>query len=364
MKFFAAGAAILALSSGFASLEPTQPCLERGMPINPSNIPAAYNEAAGLESALSFSGSFIYWLAVQDNMQIAYSNALLGVGTISAYPVGSETLIADTAFTPGFKIGVEGKSERDHWRISGEYTRLHGSTFTSALAPVPPAGANGTVGVWSNAWFLNTTNTTSRSTAFHWKYEFDIGDLQLSRRYYAGKNLVLEPFGGLRTAWIRQKVRATISQVVYTSGISNVSGSAYGLTRCWSVGPKIGLNGRWEIPLGWRVICNGYYSLLYAEYPQFSYSVDNIDGFSNPGATGIRYDYGRYSTLIPNGGLAFGFGWGSDWIDSDFNLDFSLSYEFNVFWNQNLFRKYTSVTPVPQSNLYLHGLTATGRFDF
>ena len=66
--------------------------------------------------------------------------------------------------------------------------------------------------------------------------------------------------------------------------------------------------------------------------------------------------------------LGLGVGWGSYLRAYDFHIDVSADYDFMIFWSQNMIRKLlddtlTGTSP-SSADLYVHGLTVTGRFDF
>ena len=323
--------------------------------------PPAYNLSATPEPTVSTSASFIYWRAVQDGMDIAVSQSLTLPATFSRNN-GSDVLFAKTEYQPGFKVGIGGNVPLDGWTLWSEYTWLHSRTVTAKTASPLEAFPN-TVGVWNNDWFPNTNNVHSLSTYFRWAYKIDLADLVLSRPYYMGTKVVLKPFAGLRGAWIAQKVRSTEERIIYSTGISNVSGSSRVTSHCWGVGPRVGVDGNWFLGRGAHFIGNANASLLYTRYTKITCAVDNVDFVSTPTATtyGVQFSEAGYNTVRPNAGLGLGLGW-SGYLDSYF-LDLSATYDFNVFWSQNMIRNLAKDVTA-QGDLYLHGLTANVRFDF
>ncbi len=64
-----------------------------------------------------------------------------------------------------------------------------------------------------------------------------------------------------------------------------------------------------------------------------------------------------------------GLGWGTYFDNNNWHIDFSATYGFQIFWDQNMFRNFeSSVAPAksfaPNGNLYVHGVTLNADFDF
>jgi hypothetical protein len=77
------------------------------------------------------------------------------------------------------------------------------------------------------------------------------------------------------------------------------------------------------------------------------------------------------NTLRTHLDLEFGIAWGSYFDNNNWHVDLSAGYGFQVFFNQNMFRWFASTyygsvaqSVSPNGNLYMHGLTASARFDF
>ena len=75
--------------------------------------------------------------------------------------------------------------------------------------------------------------------------------------------------------------------------------------------------------------------------------------------------------LTSNPAANFGFGWGSYFGDNKWHFDMALSYDFEMFTNQNYMQVLANAQRaqnIPShyafGDLFLHGLTLTFRFDF
>jgi len=66
--------------------------------------------------------------------------------------------------------------------------------------------------------------------------------------------------------------------------------------------------------------------------------------------------------------LSMGLGWGSYFKCRRIFWDLSATYDFNIFWEQNMMRSLADLTNTGSdgaaSNLYLHGLTLRTQINF
>ena len=297
--------------------------------------------------------SFIYWHASESglNFGTAFTDQ-----TIAATPhIGTTPNQLDFKYKPGFKLGTGTQINHDDWMLTLEWTRLHlkdtesKSTttgfFTNTLAPVP----YGTLIETSAAWRLN----------------LDLVDWELSRPFYRGKSLTVEPSFGLRVALIRQKYDDHSVSAGFVGG--NVPIFAKVDSKSWAIGPRCGLDGNWLFAHGFRFFGNMAGSILYSHYKTKAFLT--FSGLALDVNPKEIFEFLRAVTEI-----GAGIGWGT-YIDSmKWNIDFSAGYDFLVFFNQNTLRYLTNATNdagslatlggSSPSNLYLHGLTVKAKVDF
>lgn len=367
--------------------EPCKPCppvcFERGHPTDPCCTPAAYSEWAAIDLECSWdtfiTANFIYWEAIQGGMDLA----IPGQGTItagsltSAAPsaVGFELLKTEFEYKPGFQVGLGWRGHKDNWLVYAEYTWLHGTTHTSSeSAPNPNvATVNGVAlpqnGIWlPMSWLPNASNDISNNISSHWQYKIDLVDAQLSRPFYSGTNLTLEPFFGLRGAWIRQKLHLDATNLLVGSvpTLASPTRTAHYNSRSAAVGPRAGLNGNWLFCYGLRVEGNIAASLLFTGY-------DVHQNVQSPDATGtfqfpVKTKIHDLNVLRPNLDMSIGAGWGMYFCCRSFHWDIAATYDFNIFWEQNMMRYLADTvnagTQASPSDLYLQGLTIKTQFDF
>lgn len=340
---------------------------EKNQEIIQSQLIPAYNAPSRINIRGSWDfftdASFIYWQLMQENMEVAFSNNT----EPSALPSASEStgtaqgnfVELETKYKPGFKIGFGVNLDQDNWDIYSEYTWLHTTNKTKTqriesglLFPL-----------WGNPTITgeNVFNTASEK----WLCNFDFIDLELARSYYVGSNLAFRPFFGARAAWIRQSLNIEYvnldisldSPITATPGTQNTILRS----RSWGLGPRAGLNTNWNLGQGIRAFGNGYADLLYTQYV-----VQTKNTFASKSFIAKEKPRGLRAHLD----LQLGFGWGSYFDSSNWHIDLSAAYEFQAFFNQNMFRHFDgganmmALSTTPNGDLFAHGLTATFRFDF
>jgi hypothetical protein len=331
------------------------PLFEQGMGLPANKYPAAYNAPASicLKNGWDFDvfGSFIYWHASQDYMDIAYVVAVPTASATTAVP--ATVAFQNVNYEPGFKIGFGFNTNYDGWVFRGEYTWLHQTVTTPAItAPVLPSGAAGT---WSApSWF--TLANTGAAVSSSWKMHLDMVDAVFERPFYEGMMLTVTPYGGLRGLWVRQNFNIDFLNAagVVTSYCNNHSGN-------WSVGPTTGVGGHWLLGSGFRFEGNAGASILYTQFTKITHTEQDS------GLLSLKSGMTDLNVLRPIGQLAVGLGWGSYFCNNGFYLDISADYEFLYLWEQNVIREWAGLiqgNANAVADLQLHGLTATVRFDF
>ncbi len=315
--------------------------------------------------------SFLYWYAAQDGMNIATSGGLQTTTAVSLEN-GGQSLTQKFAYDPGFKLGV-GFIQSD-WEFHAEYTWIRSNTFVNSTAPAD--NSSGGEGVWlMNDWFaqgigssgsgVSATNVTSR-----WRLGIDVLDITASRPFCLNKNVSITPYGGVKAAWIRQSLNigATVPVTALTVGqrpLSSQPTYSRNHTNSWGLGPVFGMDARCLLGQGIRLQGKGDISLLFTQYTKLYHSEDAASSTATPSLYSMNQS--NYNTLRPIASLGLGLGWGRAFYGDKYYIDFSADYDFNVLWNQNMMRSFVSeIASGSSSNndLFLHGLTITGRFDF
>ena len=257
--------------------------------------------------------------------------------------------------THGFEEKIQPKS------LSPSVDTTAGTAFALTGTPV----------LLVSDWFLNGSTVGQALSASNitstWEYAVDLADLTVSRPFYQGANLSLTPFAGIRGASIRQSMRVKLTEA---SGLFSTPTPQPIFSRnhshSWGIGPRFGGNASYLLPQGFRFEGDLAGSLLYTRYTKVGHSEDPASTTFNTGPyVASLSDYGCVRAMAEAG---LGLGWGCYLNCHKYHIDFLASYDFTYMWNQNMMRKLLDDilegTGPSSADLYFHGLTVAGRFDF
>jgi len=363
---------------------PPKPCC----PERPEmTLNCAYNAPARVEVDscscwdFYFGASFIYWEAMQDNMEYAASLAApasstgffsLGSGVVTQ----SEIHGHDFEYKPGFKILAGMNFDYDHWDGYAEYTWFSSNTHSSINSGSDSSTTRvGVTPVKGNPFMLDAVQTGGNFSvaAFNdgsqeWKLSFQSLDAAIARTYYVGTKLIFRSILGARFAWFTQQAEQTFTNdgtLAFAFFPAGTYSSKQNFSS-WGAGLMAGLNTKWMLGEGFSMLGNGSVDLLYTRVQtsnsKFSWqAVGSLPAIYN--SPDDRPDF-----VMPHMNLEFGFAWGSYLDCYKWHVDFAATYNFQVFWNANLFRQFTdfeaALISAPNGNLYMHGLNLSARVDF
>lgn len=343
-------------------------CFERGYPDNNCCLPTAYNEPANYELSpcpwnVWVDASFTYWMAYQEGMDLAHAQVTsTAVNTVNV--PNSSFVFQDTKYKPGFKVGLGVDLGMDHWQGYAEYTWFRSTTSTSSgAAPAAIANTNNPVWVMSD-WNMGQTGNNTSLFSSKWRVNMDLLDVALTRPYYQGNHLIVSPFGGLRATWIRQNLRQESTRT--GSNAPTLPVTFHHKSNGWSLGPRAGFGGEWHLGWGFRFEGDVAGCIAFTQYTKVSGRADAIDSRVSP--VPFLAEYSNYNTVRFNNDMNVAIGWGDYFDCRNYHLDILLSYDFQIFWNQNMMRQLVddtvALTGHAPGNLYLQGLTVRAQFDF
>ncbi len=343
--------------------------------------PQETNKCCPCPVGIILDASFLYWLGGEEGLTVA-TGGVLNTGVLH-YAQNLETVLQSFDYHPGFKLGFGVVIERE-WSIHSEYTWLRGENTVSRGAPTDSTtagvasiiAATGTP-VWAvSDWFLQGTNFTQALSGTRvtskWEYGVDLLDVMARRPFTHGCWLIITPSMGLQAAFVRQSMNVDLTEEpgIFGFGLPLSAPSqpihSTNHSNSWGIGPKVGVECNCMMPQGFRIRGDSSLSLLYTSYTKIDHSEDPASTAFNSGSLTTSFD--GYSCLRPIGKLGLGAGWGRYIYCQQFHIDFLASYDFTIFWEQNMMRKLlddvlTGTSSGP-TDLYFHGLTLTGRFDF
>ena len=177
---------------------------------------------------------------------------------------------------------------------------------------------------------------------------------------------------GLRAAFIRQKMHVLLTQVASTqsSGLFAQPMSSRNYSHSWAIGPEFGVHANYLFSNHWRIEADCAGSLLSTYFTKISHKEDPqsvaVAEFNNF----VPFSIAQHNIykLCPTVEMSLGLGWGLYLCNQGYHIDFLANYEFKHFWNENAMRGmldgFFVGTEGNYGNLFLQGLTITGRFDF
>ncbi len=366
MRKWIAHTAILGCSLNlFAQPNSEQPAkpFKQGQEVSRTPL-AGYNHAARIDVSgccdFFLGGSFIYWQSLQEGMDQATTRDFnTQISNFPRFPTDGQITYQGFEFKPGFKVTTGWNSSFDDWSAYAEYTWFRSSTHSSFTAPT------GQTFVAQN-WLTPLLNNFGPSLSSRWNLRIDLLDANLSRPYYQGTRLTISPYGGLRAAWIRQTFRLAYS-LTGSPGDAVPSNPVLSHNRSysWGLGPRAGVATHWLLSRGFQVDGEVSTSLLFTQYTKVSNVQDRADASASGTALQLRMT--DYNCVRPNATALLGLAWGSYFNHQQCHFDFTASYEFSVFWWQNMMRRLVDAadrTAATPGSLYLQGLTAAAHIDF
>lgn len=362
-----------------------QTCFNRPEQSKPECMQPGYAMPAAIEIPKGWNtfvtASYLYYEAIQGGMDLAVPVEATITGEVISdaeySALGYPVLVQDFGFKSGFQVGLGWISSNDHWLLYAEYTWLHGTTQTNATAPTPNVTSiNGFAvpqsGVWNpSSWYQGRyfTNTYTPFISSTWNYKIDLVDLQVSRPYYASPRITIDPFFGLRGAFIRQNLDLNSTELSYDSDeiFSSVWEANYA-SHANGIGPRFGANGNCYLGYGIKLIGNAAASLLFTGY-HVSQDVISPDADT---PLPVRTTLKDFSSLRPNLDISLGIGWDTYSYCQKFHWNIEAVYDFSIFWEQNMMRYladlvssyYYGISSGSPASLYLQGLVIKTGFNF
>jgi hypothetical protein len=344
--------------------------------------PAGYTApaAVNLQKKWStfFDVGFIYWSVDEDGLTLA-QNAILSQGSQVTSP-NAKFCEFTFDYYPGFKAAL-GVIYDNEWNVNLRCTGLHASM---SLEEKPPANTSTVPGfsVWNlNDWFQQTATFSQYNSpqaqslsalkiVADWKLDLYMLDACVERASYIGSNFVISPVAGLRSVWIGQSVKVGLFQPAAAVGGAQYLEPQPILSKTKSknycIGPIFGCEAYYLLPLGWRITAHGAGSLLATRSTTLKHKEDPQSIAVNPGP--YRIDHAHYQGILPNAEIGLGIGWGKYLGNHHYYLDFSASYDFTIFWAQNVMRQMLdeawSGTRATSGNLSFDGLTLNAHLSF
>ncbi len=308
-------------------------------------------------SDISVNFSFNEYFASQDEMEVGYAGNTADL----FYPVyqvpQGEVLRLGNNYRPGFQVGFKSALPIDHWIFGGDYLWYRGHAATKHYH-------HGT-DYYMSPLFVSPYNLVLSSIAADWYLALDLVDFFLTRPYYEGKRVTVEPLLGIKVGSIRQNLDVHADVLEGDWETQEVTARS----RALGIGPKLGCQSNYLLGKGFALFGDLAATFFYSRYTKNRIRYDNYGEYSN------SLKENGYSALRPimeaGMGLSwkgyFGLGSGSYNWHKTFYMSLSCAYNFSLFFSQNVSRGLIQTANKGQStpgNLYLQGFSVGMDFIF
>lgn len=332
------------------------------------NVPAIYDPCSRWN--FHISADFLFWQARSDAQSYGVtSNLGSSIDTNNDRPVqGGTVLDMNFDWHPGFKLGIGGKIPRDHWDFITYWT--HYISIQNSYAGAPADGK-----IFLNHSFPVSTSGYSSTGEIYasWKCKFDTIDMSLGRAYYMGKDFILQPCFGLKTAFIKQKSTAFLTAATFGENTQSISLKNSHFSR--AIGLLTGVKSDWQIFQGFKLIAHSNWSLLVNHTTHGFKELNPGMGLTTDTTSTVKQASTIAKVLNKEGNLTLrshvdakvGFGWENKFKNGLY-LDVSTNYEINYWWGQG--NQYLFTSNVEKSylnnlgDLVLHGFTLNLQLGF
>lgn len=352
--------ALLVTSSAYAI--PRGPCEEAPKTVcceEPKPGPFAFSYPKDMNLACPsdfyFRADMLAMQPKQDGLEYAVLNQNDSNNLNAGIVQGFSTQQHDWDWGFGFRLGMGFYLNHDAWTVDTQWTWFRISEDVSSAAQHD--------GNFVPQWLVGDDIIPSRGNAHssaRWQMKMNVFDLTIGKPYHVSRYLVLNPFFGLRGAWIDQDFSARYGGL-FTSP-SSVNGSQMDAENdWWGVGTRMGVNTEWNLGGGWQLLANMNASMLYGKVDVKQSAPLGSDTYS------IRHEFYRDS---PNMELQVGAAWGSYFNDMKHYVKVQAMWEFHQWWDQNWMRKLYSGSPswvndtVSRGDLSMSGASVRVSFEF
>lgn len=315
------------------------------------------------------TADFIYWAFSQSGNEYAATGRPLYVpGTHNGFAsLNSQGKIyaPDVEAKPGFKVAIGANLKNDSWDLYLDYTFLYGNESSSVSVSdnntIWPLLNNTFIANQENSIFQSflAENVYIPSSEGHLEFQYNNMHLELSKMIPLFCQMLINPHFGLQGAWIRQHFHATYKYAT-TSSYTAVGGQQLHFgQQFWGVGPVFGIDGTWQCFKHLGFFGTTSFAALWGNFdavsktfetnylPDSPYKeLNTIDMKFNP------------TTLSPV--MEISLGLSSDWMLYDkYRIVYTLSWDTQVWFSHGQHQTF-----LPNSDLFVQGLTTGFRFDF
>lgn len=345
-----------------------------------------------LQSNTYLALDFLYWQAKMEGLEYAIENPNSYSFDPFDPPLGN--VVQDMRlkephfdFDPGVRFTLGYHLPHDSWWALDASILYLGTSFEEHLhSDVDQVtfeqGGKGLIPIWISPMVtLRTqpgilTQVRFQNASASWDFQTGSLDLMLRHSLSLGSALSMKPAFGLKLATIQQRYTVQYQNANRISADGFLLNSKISMkNRSFNIGPQFALQTKWTLGNCWNLAANGSTALFGSSITIGRNETDT--GTSDfPASPFVGRDLIRLNdqfwTFRPQTALALSLSYQDCYCrkDSVVHYGFSLGYEGQYFWKQNMFFRYVDgislkALAVPAAeNLILHGMTLSGIVDF
>lgn len=252
-----------------------------------------------------------------------------------------------SSWKPGVRVGAGYFFDHDVWDVYACYTYYKGKATSSEDTSTPDTNGKLLFANWSaiSGFVGSQLPITTLSYDASWDVRLNLVDLELGRRFRAGKWLVVRPFVGARGAWIRQSVDFDYFQASGGNIILRQNLDVDMKNKFAGAGLRAGFNTEWNVGCGFGLYGNGAVSILYGQFSiEQSETLAALQFGSNCCGNDILNIEDKFKSAKAAIDLQLGVRWATYMCNSNNRFVLSAGWEQHIFLNQNQLKRFYSIS--------------------
>ncbi len=348
--------------------------MRQGHAMQDSQMMGAYSAPAryDVRSAWDFffSADFLFWQNRVDGLSFGVTTNTRASGTLDTTipPQNGKVLNPDFGWHPGVRLALGMNFDLDNWDAVTEWTHLVSSSNTSVS--IKTSDLNTKVILPTRIFSFTEVAGISCDNANHsFKNVLNVLDFNLGRPFYSGKDLTMRPHVGFRASWMKNRENRDYASLRDSS--LNPIGNLFHTAKenSWGLGPRFGVDTSFLLGEGFRFFGNLAASVQYVKHTGRVKETNPSLNILSQELLGKLRNNSASAGIKSNLDSALGFGWGTYFDNSNWHVDLSLAYEFNL-WSDRYIGNIFVDDLIPGLNvptfqdIAYHGGTFKLRFDF